>query len=331
MNAVELVARHIEDIRRLTDAGPHPGLRAEAAGLLTALLAAVSPPDLPADLIGAPAAGMADYHANWEHQMWYHFGELVRVHEGRKERASAQGGDSWANAPAPEPAAELDSQLKELAKLRQLIDRTPALRTLEPGAVLFEDRLLARGDAWDIPEHLAVERDPDRGVRWKGHKPGGDWFWLRQEVPSRPVSFVCDSNALPEDGGLIIAFCARPRSPEVTFRMTSTPRMSDYYKNFNAYHFSVTRGATGYSNLRRCGTGLIMLASFPDPCPTAGQWHRIEIVKNGPQIELRADGTLTACYLDYGYIQPRLDGGFFGIRHFNGLNAWHRNVRIAAY
>jgi hypothetical protein len=331
MNTLEHIARHITDIRGIAEAPPAATLRTQAAGLLQALLSDIQAPTLPAHLLRARGAGVADYQANWEHQIWYHLGELLRIHEGRKERAAAQGGDSWANIPKPAPDLELGSQLKELAKLVALIDHTPPLLDAEAGQVLFEDRLLDRVDAWDIPEHLEVERDPVKGARWKGYKPGGHWFWLKQAIPARPVSFACESNALPEEGGLIIAFCARPRGPDVTFKMTSTLNMSDYYKNYDCYHFSVTRNQSGYSNLRRCGSGLIMLASFADPCPAPGQWHHIEIVKNGPQIDLRADGRLAACYLDFGYIQPVLDGGFFGIRHFGGLNAWHRNVRIAAY
>lgn len=331
MNSVELIAHHIASIRHYADQPAVPNLRRQANALLNTLLPATTTFPLPNHLFAASDSTIADYHANWAHQIWYHLGELVRIHDGRRERAAAQGGDSWANAPKPSPEQELNNQLKEIAKLVALIDHTPTLHRTGPSATLFADRLLDRNEAWDIPDGLDVERDPVNGTRWKGYQPGGHWFWLRQAIPARPVSFVLESNALPEDGGLIVAFCARPRGPSVTFKMTSTLNMSDYYKNYDCYHFSVTRNRSGFSNLRRCGTGLIMLASFPDPCPSPNQWHQIEILKNGPQIELRADGRLSACYLDYGYVQPRLDGGFFGIRHFGGFNAWHRNVRIAAY
>jgi hypothetical protein len=72
-----------------------------------------------------------------------------------------------------------------------------------------------------------------------------------------------------------------------------------------------------------------MLASFDDPCPEVGRRYEIEIVVNGPQVELRVDGRLICCYVDMGFIQPRLDGGHFGLRHFQGFNGRHRRVRIA--
>jgi hypothetical protein len=105
--------------------------------------------------------------------------------------------------------------------------------------------------------------------------------------------------------------------------------MRDYYANFDAYHFSVHRGSTGYCNLRRCGPGLIMLASFPDPCPDVNRRYHLQIIKAGPQVELRVDGSLVCCYLDLGHILAPLDGGRFALRHFQGFYGRHSDVRIA--
>jgi hypothetical protein len=71
-----------------------------------------------------------------------------------------------------------------------------------------------------------------------------------------------------------------------------------------------------------------MLASFVDPCQAEHVWYQVEIVKAGPQTEIRVDGKPAVCYLDLGFIQPSLDGGHFGLRHFGGKSAWHRNVKI---
>lgn len=34
-----------------------------------------------------------------------------------------------------------------------------------------------------------------------------------------------------------------------------------------------------------------MLASFPDPAPEYGKWHAVEVVKAGPPVEIRVEGT----------------------------------------
>jgi hypothetical protein len=148
-------------------------------------------------------------------------------------------------------------------------------------------------------------------------------------LPEGPVSIEFELQPVSTAvGGLIAAFCAKPLRTDIPLSVASSPRMSDYYKNFDAYHFSVNRGASGYCNLRRCGPGLIMLTSFPDPCPEYRKWYHIEIVKSGSQVELRVGGRLVVCYVDLGFIQPALEGGHFGLRHFQGFRGWHRNVRI---
>jgi len=328
---VELVNDRLETIAAFADAGPVRGLRQQAADLLEALLADTPSPDAPERINAAPGAAMADYQDNWDHQTWYHLAELVRINEGRRERAAAQGGDSWANIPQPEPADELASHLRELAKLRQLGAAPPALEICPPGATIFADAMLDAEDAWEHPAELEIERDPAEGVAWQGQCPGGDWFWLKRELPPTPLSIHVEVKPISTiKGGLIIAFATRALEEGIPLETASSPRMSDYYKNFDAYHFSVHRGSSGYCNLRRCGPGLIMLASFADPCLETQVWYELEIVKRGAQIELRVDGKLVVCYLDHGHIQPLLEGGYFGLRHFQGFYGWHRNLRIAS-
>lgn len=311
------------------NAEPQPDLRRKANDLLETLLEGIAPPALPEQLVAAPESIAEDYRGNWNHQLWYHLGELVRIHEGRRERAAAQGGDAWINVPKPETEQELTNHLRELAKLRHLIDHTPRLAPTIIEHVLFDDSDLDRAGAWDVPAGLAIERDSERGVRWQGQNPGGDWFWLKQSLPAAPASIQVDLMPISTiKGGLILGFCAEPLTSGAPFSAAGGPRMSDYYNNFNAYHFSVHRGSSGYCNLRRCGPGLIMLASFDDPCPQIDRWYHLEIIKNGPQLELRVDRRLICCYLDYGYIQPALDGGHFGLRHFQGFNGWQRNVSV---
>ncbi len=331
MSAEEVVGRHLPEIRALAEGRPQVGLYDRAKPLLEELLQGVEAPGLPGSLLAAPGATVEDYRANWDHQVWYHLGELVRVSEGRRQRAEAQGGDSWVNVPQPEPERELESHLSELAKLRALMDSTPRLVQAREKDVRFEDALFNKPGAWQYPEGLALERDREKGVCWQGQSPGGDWFWLKQGFADEPVSIQFELHPVSTTrGGLIAAFCVQALKPDTPLAVASSPKMSDYYNNFDAYHFSVNRGTSGYCNLRRCGAGLIMLASFSDPCPDYGKWYRVEIIKNGPQVELRVDGKLVVCYVDLGFIQPCLGGGLFGLRHFQGFRGWHRNLRIVS-
>lgn len=329
MTAKQIVEASILDIRRVAEAGPKEGLYTQAGPLVEKLLAGTAGPVIPATLLGAPGATAADYVANWEHQLWYEMTELDRVAASRKERAQAQGGDSWTNVPKPLQEAELASHLQEIAKLRALIENPPKLFAAKQGKVLFQDALLDRSGAWEYPPALEVERNEDMGVRWRGQNPGGDWFWLKQTLPDQSVSIRFD--VYPVDtlkGGLIVAFAATPVKPGTPLAVASSSSMADYFNNFSAYHFSVNRGSSGYCNLRRTGCGLVMLTSFSDPCPQYGRWYELEIVKAGQQVELRVGGKLNVCYVDLGNIQPALNGGHFGLRHFQGLNAWHRNVQV---
>ncbi len=331
MMASELVRGRMKEIETLVRKGSSGSFYEEGKGLVESLVKDVEVREIPVRLVGAREGDVGEYHANWCHQIWYHLGELVRVIERRKERAEAQGGDSWANVDPPEAEVELTNHLKELAKLRALTEATPKLVEGVPREVLFEDGMLEKEDAWEYPRELTLERDAEMGVCWKGQDPGGDWFWLKKELPDAPV--LINFELYPVStirGGLITAFCVRPLDPATPLSVASSPRMSDYYKNFDAYHFSVTRGATGYCNLRRCGPGLIMLASFSDPCREYGRWYAVEIVKSGPQVELRVDGKLAVCYVDLGVILPVLKGGYFGLRHFQGFEGWCRNVKIVS-
>lgn len=321
----------MQEIRRLAEAGPKEGLYSEARLLVDKLLAATAAPAVPATLVGAPRATTEEYLANWEHQLWYEMTELDRVAAGRKERAEAQGGDAWTNVPKPMQEAELSAHLREIAKLRALIETPPKLQAAKEGKVLFQDALLDCSGDWEYPPALEVERSKDMGAQWRGQNPGGDWFWLKQTLPDEPVSIRFD--VYPVDtlkGGLIVAFAATPVKGGTPLAVASSSSMADYYNNFSAYHFSVNRGSSGYCNLRRTGCGLVMLTSFFDPCPQYGRWYELEIVKAGPQVELRVGGKLAVCYVDLGNIQPLLSGGHFGLRHFQGLNAWHRNVKVTA-
>jgi len=330
MSATEVVSKSISAIHALADAGPVPQACDNAKPILADLLVGVDAVRPPLALLSAPGAAEADYRANWSHQVWYHFTELARISEGRKVRAHAQGGDSWVNVPAPTPEAELAGQLRELAKLRGLMESMPKLTAAREKAVVFEDAALDRPGDWEHPPGLAVQRDPQMGACWQGQDPGGDWFWLARPLPLGAVSIRFDLHPVStRKGGLIVGFCVRPLKPGTPLSVTSSPKMSDYFGNFDAYHFSVNRGSSGYCNLRRCGPGLVMLASFPDPCPRYGRWYAVEIVRAGPQVEIRVDGKLAVCYVDLGFIQPALEGGHFGLRHFQGFKSWHRNVRIA--
>ena len=331
MSAKERVEPLLTDIRAFADGEPAPDLYERSRPLLAKLLEGVEAPKLPATLLAAPGSTVDDYRANWSHQVWYHLGELVRIMEARKQRAKAQGGDSWVNVPQPQADEELRNHLNELAKLRGLMESTPPMRKANKQRVLFEDPLLGKPDAWEHPQALEIQRDAEKGVCWQGQNPGGDWFWLTQQLPDKPVAIQFDLQPVSTlKGGLIVAFAAKALKPGTPLSVASSPSMADYYKNFDAYHFSVNRGATGYCNLRRCGPGLIMLASFSDPCPQYGKWYKVEIVKAGRQIELRVDGKPAVCYVDLGFIQPCLVGGYFGLRHFQGFRGWHRNVRIVA-
>ena len=331
MTAKEKVQAALEPIAALAEAEPTAEVYSKATPLLEDLLEGVAAAKLPESLLRAPGSTADDYRTNWNHQVWYHLGELVRISEDRRQRAARQGGDNWANVPKPEPEQELQNHLNELAKLRALIESTPSPVEAKEGKVLFEDARLEKAGAWEHPDGLAVERDAKMGVCWQGQSPGGDWFWLREPLPDEPVSIQFELHPLSTlKGGLIVAFAAKPLKPDTPLSVASSPSMSDYYKNFDAYHFSVNRGATGYCNLRRCGPGLIMLASFSDPCPQYGRWYKVEIVKAGSQVELRVEGKLAVCYVDLGFIQPALAGGYFGLRHFQGFKGWHRSVRIAS-
>jgi hypothetical protein len=330
MTPFDVVTRYQADILAIISGSSSPHVGERARPLLDRLLADVPMPAVPAELLAAPRAAASDYAANWSHQVWYHLTELARIREGRKERAQAQGGDSWVNVSAPDPDEELTRQLRELAKLRALLAAMPRLvRPVEQGE-LVNDPLLDRPGAWEFPEGLAVERDSELGVCWTGQNPGGDWFWLRQPLPDAGVAIRVDLKPVSTiKGGLIAAFCVKPLKPGTPLSVASSPNMGDYFRNFDAYHFSVNRGASGYCNLRRAGPGLIMLASFPDPCPEYGRWYALEIIQRGPQVQLAVDGRLAVCYVDLGCIQPPLAGGLFGLRHFQGFCGWHRNLRVA--
>jgi len=329
INVMKTVAEGFARIRQLIKDGPVRGLYESAEPLLASLLHGIEMPEPPPMLLSAANSTKEDYEANWNHQLWYHLGELIRVLEGRKERAEAQGGDFWANQPKPEPETELRNQLREIAKLSALMKTSPEFVRNRRGEVFFEDGNLDRLGSWEYPERLAIERDDEKGLCWQGQDPGGDWFWLTESLPDEPISIRFELYPVSTlKGGLIAAFCVKPLDPATPLRTASSPRMSDYYRNFDAYHFSVHRGLSGYCNLRRCGPGLIMLSSFPDPCPDCGRWYEIEIVKAGPQVELRVDGKLAVCYVDLGFIAPALAGGYFGLRHFQGFKGWHRNVCI---
>jgi hypothetical protein len=314
-------------LRGFSEGGPRTDLRALASDVLDDLLQGFAAPLLPMNLYAAPQASIADYLANWNHQLWYHLDELLRIREGRDERRAAQGPDRWVPGPKPSTEDELANQLQELAKLRRLIDVPPKLIETKAGAVLFEDARIDKPGAWEHLPELAVERDPDLGVAWKGQNPGGDWFWLRQPLPD---GVLIEHEVHPKStikGGLIIGFAVTPHEG-VPLSKASGGVMRDYYANFECYHFSVHRGSTGYCNLRRCGPGLLMLASFDDPCPET-RWYKLQIVKSGPQVELRVEGKLVCCYLDLGYVAPTLAGGYFGMRHFQGFYGWERNVRVS--
>ena len=329
MDVKDRVIARISEIARCAEAGPDPELYITHAECFDDLLRKLPAPCVPARLLAPPRSTIDDYRANWNHQLWYHCTELVRIVEGRKDRAKAQGGDAWVNAPKPPDVQELQSHVNEIAKLRALLTNPPQLVYPTPATPLVRDDRLDAPDAWEIPDGLEVQRDAEMGVCWQGRSPGGDWFWLRQPLGDGPVSIRFELYPVSTlVGGLITAFCARPRDPRTPLRVASSPKMSDYYANFDAYHFSVNRGASGYCNLRRCGPGLLMLTSFHDPCPDYGKWYGIEVIKDGPQVELRVDGALVACYIDLGFIQPALAGGFLGLRHFQGFRGWHRNVRI---
>jgi len=330
MSIRETVSGCIDELRNATQSGSGTTIRKDADNVITKLLAGAVAAQAPDCLLRAPESVAGDYQANWNHQVWYHLTELERIHDGELDRAEKQGGDAWVGAPRPEPEDEMASQIRELAKVVACIDSPPPLVDAVPGETLFEDALLDREGAWDWPDGLAIERDETDGTAWQGQNPGGDWFWLKSELPDSPLSIAFDLKPISTIlGGLIIGFCAKPVKPGTPWSVASGPLMGDYFNNFSAYHFSIHRGDTGYCNLRRAGVGLLMLASFPDPCPDKGRWYRIEVVKNGDQIELRVDGRLSVCYLDRGHVQPLLGAGHLGFRHFQGFYGWQRNLRIS--
>lgn len=277
-----------------------------------------------------------DYAEQWLEGLKWAASEVLRLH-GAGERPPHMGGDKWREPPSVENL--IRGQERELLKCTRLLLDPPVFEPAREGAVLCADTMQKDTGLWDYPRGLRVERDEENGTTWCGKTTGlkwnpkptsGTWLWLKEEMPDT-FSFSqrfktlegMDSGAL-----LIMAFAAAPLDASTDWEHASGPGMGYYFNYFDAYHFSVSRAGTGFCNLRRCGPGLIMLASGSDPAEDLDRWYETRIVKDCGAIDLYVDGVLCSSYLDIGSLTPRLKTGRIGFRHVQIYKGCHRDVRV---
>ena len=277
-----------------------------------------------------------EYSDQWMIRLQWAANELLRTFRG-EGRAKGLGGDNWRSYRGDDWFA--DAQWKELAKCVRLLEQPPAFETARPAAVVVEDAMTSDTALWDIPRGLAVDRHPEHGAQWCGKTDklvwnptptSGAWLWLGREIEDGFVFTQRFRTLGGVSGGglLIMAFCARPLDAQTSWEHASGPTMAYYYNYFDSYHFSVSRAHSGYCNLRRCGPGLVMLASGGDPTREEDRWYETVIVKRGGIIDLYVDGELVNSHLDCGLLAPRLDRGRIGFRHVQRYVAQHRDVRV---
>jgi hypothetical protein len=337
MSITDAVAIHRALLERATKPEEHTdGLCSELSSTVNSVLPAWNP-ELPSQwptLLDAPEG---PHKALWWNMARWAACELIRMADGGGPRPPRMGGDRWKEYAGDEWF--VDAQWKELKKAIMLIANPPKLVAPEKVENLVTDPMTADSGLWEYPEGLDVHRDAVEGTRWCGktdklawnpEPTSGTWLWLKQELPSR---FVLSQNyytvgELTANGLLIQAICAK-RLPETqSWDHASGPNMGFYYDFFDSYHFSASRGDTGYCNLRRCGPGLIMLSSIVDPARESGVWRQTQILKHEGIIDFYVDGRLSCSYLDLGLITPRLDTGRFGFRHVQHYTACHKNFVV---
>ncbi len=277
-----------------------------------------------------------DYAAQWLEGLKWAASELLRL-QGAGNRPPHMGGDSWNEERFVKEL--IQGQKRELLKCTRLLLEPPCFEIVQEGAVLCTDTMQQDSGLWEYPRGLTVERDDENGTTWCGkttdlewnpEPTSGTWLWLKQDIPDT-FSFSQRFKTLEgmENGALLIlAFAARPLDESTRWEHASGPTMGYYYNYFDAYHFSVSRAGTGFCNLRRCGPGLIMLASGSDPAENLDQWYETRIVKNRGAVDLYVDGVLCSSYLDIGSVTPRLKTGRIGFRHVQTFRGCHRDVRI---
>ncbi|MBN1670765.1 MAG: DUF1961 family protein [Kiritimatiellae bacterium] len=331
------IAEHEPDLRAAADPGRIDSARIDRL-LKAAESAAPEPPVLPAVWPTLAQDPAADYATFWKNNVRWSANELVRLMGGDK-RPPRLGADQWKSFPGEAWFAA--AQWKELRKSLQLLAAPPAFTAAAEREELFRDSMCEDSGAWDVPRGLPVERGPELGTTWCGKTDklvwnpaptSGTWLWLKQQLAG---SFVFRQRYLATQTGeqrglLILALCAAPLDSATAWEHASGPTMAHYYDYFDSYHFSLTRGGSGYTNLRRCGPGLVMLTSGSDPAQEAGRWYETAVVKHEGILDLYVDGRLACSYLDLGALAPRLDAGRIGFRHVQTFVAQHRDVRIAA-
>jgi hypothetical protein len=133
----------------------------------------------------------------------------------------------------------------------------------------------------------------------------------------------------PIEGGHIISYCGMPRSPGGDLSGSGTGTMGDYFNNITCYHYSLARGNSGVSNLRKCGPGLWMCANSWDPCQSRTKTHFVEAFKIKNNHIMFVDNVLLHHYVDANvYGDSLYNTGHIGIRNWTGLDAWYDNLVI---
>ncbi len=226
-------------------------------------------------------------------------------------------------------AATIGEALREAEKAALLLAAKPDPLAVKLGEQLFADDFSRGIENWlPFGPHKATLQDGAlRFVDTTPQHPDA-MMWTKQEFSG---NFLVEFTFIPYSSGArpgaLFTICGRPR-PGKELDVCVGDSMNTYNFGIDGYHFSMHRGNTGLGNGRRVGTGLKMLASGPDPCPTVGRSYRVAVGKWDNVLMLTVDGKLVHHYLDAGAYGPVLAEGRIGLRHWAGCDAGYKDLRV---
>lgn len=200
-------------------------------------------------------------------------------------------------------------ELRELAKTREIWGNTDIPPLVEAkGQVLYEDAFEnlvnwhheGRGELTQPEPHLMQ-------LNCVGSRQGraGCMAFCRTDFPDH-ICIEYDLKALTTNGLVITFIAARGRNGEDM--ITDLPPREGIFADYNSnpglrcYHTSISRygdsgNHTGVSNWRR-NPGMFMMGQQKDLCREPRKWHHVQIVKQGPLLQMAVDGELAGGFMD---------------------------------
>lgn len=235
---------------------------------------------------------------------------------------------------ALEDFQEAEDQLRDARQAWQMWEEKSLPCVPDAGEILYEQSFHQMPSDWSFFGWAAMKVDAQNGLHLAPSTTVNLWSHREFQGPLVvEMDYRTEADAASR-GGTFVQLYGQPVNPRAAtdFMVSATGNMPDYMFGVKCYHFSFNRRSEAdrqVTNFRKTGDAFYLLAQGRNSVEKPERWYKLQFVHTeDDRFLFFVDGELITEYCEQGNHGSLYRQGHLGIRHWGGMSAWVRNLRV---